>query len=122
MEVSNKDIFKSLEQGAQDVSGSIGQRAQQEIITELQRENIAWSRSRRKHRKKFDNKTFNLLRMQVCFLLVLMLLQGFKPFGFSIDKWVFGFFVNGSLVYTYALIRYIASDLFNGKSQTASAK
>ena len=112
-----EDIFKSLEQSEQSSADSITQRAQQEIIADLQKERIAWSRSRRKHRKKFDDKVFHLLRLQVVFLFVLIFLQGFKPWGFSLDKWVFGLFVNGCLVYTYALIRYIASDLFNGSQK-----
>ncbi len=109
------DIFTSLENSAQQQPASdLNLRAQQEAIASLQREQVAWSRSRRKHRKSFDNKTFNLLRWQVGFLAAFVFLQGFGLWGFKLDNWVFGFFINGSLIYTYAIIRYIASDLFNG--------
>ncbi len=114
-DTTGEDIFTSLEQSVQQPTlDSLSRRAQQEAMVSLQRERLAWSKSRRKHRKSFDNKTFNLLRWQVGFLSLFVLLQGFSPLGFKLDSWVFGLFINGSLIYTYAIIRYIASDLFNG--------
>ncbi|WP_281645755.1 hypothetical protein [Parendozoicomonas sp. Alg238-R29] len=112
---SGEDIFSTLENRVQQVPvDSLSLRAQQEAIADLQKEQLAWSKSRRRHRKEFDNKTFNLLRWQVGFLSLFVLLQGFGLWGFKLDNWVFGIFVNGSLIYTYAIIKYIASDLFSG--------
>ena len=113
---ADKQIFESLDQGASQHDNTFSQRALHEGIQNLQKEQLAWLKSKRKHRKKFDNKIFKLLCAQVIFLCVLVVFQGFGWGGFELDNVVFGFFINGSLVYTYALIRYIASDLFNGNS------
>ena len=117
MDALKEKLFNDLDKGAQKPSESFVHRAQQEAVAELQRETLKDRKSRRKHRKKFDRKIFMLLCFQVGFLMVLMLLQGFSPKGFQLDNWVFGFFINGSLIYTYAIIRYIASDLFNGNHE-----
>ncbi|AMO58093.1 hypothetical protein GZ77_20440 [Endozoicomonas montiporae] len=120
-EVNDKDtLFSSLKRQSQAARTSLIQNAQAEASTELksiQQEQLEWHRSRRKHREKFDKKIYVLLCIQVGFLMLLMLCQGFRPFGFQLSNWVFGFFINGSLIYTYAIIRYIASDLFNGKHE-----
>ena len=96
-------------------AGTVSEQALRETNHQLLLERMQEIRARRKHRKQFDSKTFTLLRIQVVFLAGIILLQGFKPYGFHLDEWVFGIFVNGSLIYTYAIICYIASDLFNGK-------
>lgn len=67
---------------------------------------------RRDQRERFDNRFYYLLVGQVSFLVVLILLQGFGLFGFYLNQWAFGIFVNGSLIQSYLLVRYIAADLF----------
>lgn len=67
---------------------------------------------RRKQRERLDNRVFLLLLFQVVFLVTLILFQGFKLFNFSLNEWAFGIFVNGSLIQTYLLARYIAADLY----------
>ncbi|MRI34460.1 hypothetical protein EOPP23_15850 [Endozoicomonas sp. OPT23] len=116
----NAIIKKLSQQTSSSKPESLIENVVEESVTALQtlqEEQLEWHRSRRKHREKFDRKIFTLLCAQVVFLSVLMVFQGFKPWGFQLDNWVFGFFINGSLIYTYAIIRYIASDLFNGNHE-----
>jgi len=73
-------------------------------------------KKRRRQRERLDNRVFGLLVFQVVFLVTIMLLQGFSPWGFKLNRWTFGIFVNGSLIQSYLLVRYIAADLFTAKS------
>ncbi len=79
---------------------------------EIHAENIEDRRQRRTQRERLENRVFLLLAFQVIFLVILIIAQGFKLWGFSLNEWAFGIFVNGSLIHTYLLARYIAADLY----------
>ena len=99
-----------------DKQSTIGHASQQESDKNLASQIIKDKEQRRQMRQDFEKKVFRLLTGQIIFLGVLILLQGFNFLGFKLDEWVFGLLVNGSLVYTYFIIRYIVSDLFTGDS------
>ena len=80
---------------------------------ELHSQNMLNIQETRKLRRKFDKKVFKILWWQIIFLATLMTLQGFGLFGFKLNEWAFGLFINGSLMQSYLLAKHIAADLFN---------
>lgn len=59
---------------------------------------------------------FKILRWQIVGVFALMLLQGFHVWGFKLDQWAFGIFLNGTLVQTYFLVRFIVEHLYPKKA------
>jgi len=94
----------------------------EEYYSAYHNQNILNIIKRREQRERLDNRIFILLACQVVFLVVLMLLQGFHVWGFSLNEWVFGFFINGSLIQTYLLVRDITKDLYPESSVIPTKK
>ena len=67
---------------------------------------------RRELQKSIQWKVFITLWAQLGTLFVLMLLQGFRFQGFVLNDWAFGILVNGTLIETFFLVRFIVSHLF----------
>lgn len=63
-------------------------------------------------RKHVKRHLFFLLYLEIAILIILLALQGFHWFGFTLNNWAFGFFINGCLVQTFFLIKYIVHNLF----------
>ena len=77
-------------------------------ITEKQKD----SQQRRDLRQTIQRKVFITLWVQLGALLLLMLFQGFKWGGFSLNDWAFGFLANGTLIETFFIVRFIVQHLF----------
>ena len=99
------------------VRGVLHHAAEKAAVDGSAQEELFKRRDKREHRKIFDKNVFSLLRWQVFFLCLVILLQGFgsKLGFFSLHDWVLGIFANSCLLYTFAILRYVAADLFNGK-------
>lgn len=73
-----------------------------------------------KFRESIKTHLVVLLYLEILLLSAILLLQGFGLGGFSINNWAFGFFVNGCLVQTFFLIKYIVKHLFPEANQKDS--
>lgn len=79
---------------------------------ELDTEDIALKKQHRELRELIQKKVFKLLWVQLFFLFALLLLQGFRLGGFQLNEWAFGILVNGALVQTFFIVRFIVAHLF----------
>jgi hypothetical protein len=91
-------------------SGEINPSAKAQIS--LHEEEIADRQTTRKLREEVGNKVLITLWVQIGFLAIMILFQGFKLCGFELNEWVFGVFVNGVLIQTFFLVRVIVQDLY----------
>ena len=80
--------------------------------TELAAEARADGDHRRGMRDTVARKIINTLWGEIAILAVLMLLQGFELWGFKLNQWVFGMFVNGVLLQTFFTVKIIVKNLF----------
>lgn len=71
----------------------------------------------RELKEKTHSAVFRILIAQIIGLFVLMLLQGWGLWGFGLNQWAFGVFLNGTLVQTYFLVRFIVEHLYPKKDQ-----
>ena len=55
---------------------------------------------------------FKTLWIEILFLNLLILLQGFEFFGFKLNEWIFALFVSGVLLQTFFLLSGIIGDLY----------
>lgn len=108
-----EELFSAMEKTAAPATPS-----SEKYYSKYHEEHIKDIEHRREQRERFDNRVFWLLVCQVAFLIVLISLQGFKVFGFSLNDWAFGIFVNGSLIQSFLLVRYIAADLYTEPKNT----
>ncbi len=92
--------------------GNLTTESEQEAEKEQDRED---RKKDRELKEKTHSAVFKILRWQIIGLFVLMLLQGWGFWGFSLNQWAFGVFLNGTLVQTYFLVRFIVEHLYPKK-------
>lgn len=73
-------------------------------------------------REKIRGDLTRILYLEILFVCVLLLFQGFGWWGFKLNNWAFGFFINGCLVQTLFLIKHIVINLFPNHYQTTNSK
>ena len=73
-------------------------------------------------KKDFQDRVFTILAIQLGALFVLMLLQGFRLWGFSLDKWTFCLLSNGTLVETFLIVQFMVKHLFPQKEKEKEKK
>lgn len=83
-----------------------------DVQRDLATEDVALKRQHRELRDIIQKKVFWLLWVQLGFLFALLLLQGFRLWGFQLNEWAFGVLVNGALVQTFFIVRFIVAHLF----------
>lgn len=83
-----------------------------DVQSELATEDVALKRQHRELRDLIQKKVFRLLWAQLIALVVLLVLQGFRLWGFQLNEWAFGVLVNGALVQTFFIVRFIVAHLF----------
>jgi Flp pilus assembly protein TadB len=106
--MSNTDSLNKLRESKKNSSVVI----EKSKIGSKEQEEIEDFKQRRELREGFDKKVFWLLIAQVVFVALMLIFQGFKVWGFSLNEWAFGIFVNGALVQTYFIVRQMAIHLF----------
>lgn len=104
----NEVYFERLDAGAD------GKLALQHRLND---EEIQISAQRRHLRSLIQSKIFYTLWGQLAFLFILLLLQGFKLWGFALNDWSFGILVNGAIIQTFFIVRFIVVHLFPTTSQ-----
>jgi hypothetical protein len=67
---------------------------------------------RRELRGKISNRIMWMLYGELSFVIAVVILQGFKPFDFSLNEWMFGLFVNGIILQTFFTVQIIVRHLF----------
>lgn len=67
---------------------------------------------RRQLRGRISSRIMWMLYGELGFVIVVVILQGFKPCDFSLNEWMFGLFVNGVILQTFFTIRIIVRHLF----------
>lgn len=77
-------------------------------------EDMADRQQQRLLRGDVSRLVFRTLWCELAFFGAVVTLQGFKPYSFELNQWVFGFMVNGVLVQTIVLVHYIVKHLFPG--------
>ena len=68
-------------------------------------------------RKSIKNHVLTILYIEIGFLMLLIIFQGFHFWRFNLNDWVFGLFVNGALIQTFFLIRHIVTHLFPSRKE-----
>src|SRR5262245_20396685 len=58
-----------------------------------------------------------VLGIEIAFLMIMIICQGWKLGGFSLNDWVFGIFANACLLQTFLLIKCIVSHVFPSDPQ-----
>jgi hypothetical protein len=89
--------------------GKLTSKAESEAEEEQNREDRKIDRALK---EKTHSAVFLILKWQIGGLFCLMLLQGWKIWGFTLNEWAFGVFLNGTLVQTYFLVRFIVEHLY----------
>jgi hypothetical protein len=67
---------------------------------------------KRSMRVKISTRILITLWIELAILAAMIGLQGFKPWGFSLNDWIFGIFVNGVLLQTFFTVQIIVKNLF----------
>lgn len=67
---------------------------------------------RRKLRKKITKWIIRMLYGELGFVALAVAFQGFGFFGFSLNEWMFGLFVNGVVLQTFFTVKIIVKHLF----------
>ncbi|OIR24893.1 hypothetical protein [Bathymodiolus thermophilus thioautotrophic gill symbiont] len=79
---------------------------------EIHNEELKRTKQNTEQQKELAGKIFWLLIIQVVFLMLMIIFQAFGFFGFKLNNWVFGFFINGSLIHTYLLMKQIVTGVY----------
>jgi hypothetical protein len=67
---------------------------------------------RRNLRGRISSRIMWMLYGELLFVIAVVILQGFKPSGFSLNEWMFGLFVNGVILQTFFTVQIIVRHLF----------
>lgn len=71
----------------------------------------------REMRESVKQQAFLILIVELAALGIVVFLQGFKLWGFSLNDWVFGTITSGCLLQTFGIIRNITLHLFPNDSK-----
>ena len=82
---------------------------------EIHAEKVKRTKQNTKQQKELAGKIFWLLISQVVFLMLMIIFQAFGFFEFKLNDWVFGFFINGSLIHTYLLMKQIVTGVYSNE-------
>ena len=82
---------------------------------ELHIQKLARLKQDTEQRKDLSNRVYWLLIAQVIFLALMITFQGFGWCGFNLNDWVFGLFINGSLIHTYLLMKQIVTGVYSNE-------
>ena len=106
---SSTNALETVEKAASKDSAST---LLEEAERQRKQEHIEDLRQRRALRQDYSGRLFLLLVVQVAFVGVLILCQGWRLWGFRLHEWAFGIFINGSLIQTFFIVRQIVVHLF----------
>lgn len=110
MEVRLHEVPHEIPQEAPLDFQNIAQYAKDEKNFPAHEEAYHWQQL--EFRKQVKSHLFFLLYLEIAILIILLPLQGLHLLGFNLNDWAFGFFINGCLVQTFFLIKYIVHHLF----------
>lgn len=97
---------------------ALPQRSEPSLQRRLADEEVHLKRQHRELRGLIQKKVFQLLWVQLFFLFALLLLQGFRFQGFQLNEWAFGILVNGALIQTFFIVRFIVAHLYPQSKET----
>lgn len=103
------DTFKAL---SSENDSNVDTPSDEAREQEIHAEKVKRTNQNTKQQKKLAGKIFWLLIIQVVFLMLMIIFQAFGFFEFKLNDWVFGFFINGSLIHTYLLMKQIVTGVY----------